>query len=65
MWEKSYELFSRIIAAVHETTESELESTLGKFLVGVAGGCSSDFKRKAERSVATDYSVINKNKKCT
>ena len=63
MSEKSYEQFRRIIAAISETTESELESTLGNVLVGVAGGCSSDCKRKAERSVATDYSAIAKNEK--
>ena len=49
MSEKSYELLCKMVSAVPEKTEKELESILGKKFMGFASGNFSDLKDKSRK----------------
>ena len=62
MSEKSYDLLCKMFSAVPERTKEELESILGKKLMGYVSGNFSDFERQKQRgSTVTDYNTVDEN----
>ena len=62
MSEKSYELLCKMFSAVPERNKEELESILGKKIMGYVSGNFSDFERQKHRgSTVTDYSTVDEN----
>ena len=62
MSKKSYELLCKMFSAVPERTKKELESILGKKLMGYVSGNFSDFERQKQRgSTVTDYNTVDEN----
>ena len=62
MSEKAYELLCKKFSAVPERTKEELESILGRKLMGYASGNFSDFERhKQKGSTVTDYNAVDEN----
>ena len=62
MSEKSYELLCKIFSAVPERTKEELESILGRKIMGYASGNFSDFERQKQKgSTVTDYNAVDEN----
>ena len=62
MSENFYELLCKIFSAVPERTKEELESILGKKLMGYVSGNFSDFERQNQRgSTVTDYNTVDEN----
>ena len=60
MSEKSYDLLCKMFSTVPEKTKEELESILGKKLMGYASGNFSDFERqKPKGSPVTDYNAVD------
>ena len=62
MSEKAYELLCKMLSAVPEKTNEELESILGKKFMGYASGNFSDFERQKQKgSTVTDYNAVDEN----
>ena len=62
IFEKSYELLSKMFSEVPERTKEELESILGKKFMGYVSGNFSDFERQKQRgSTVTDYNTVDEN----
>ena len=60
MSENSYELQCKMFSAVPERTKEDLESILGKKLMGYVSGNFSDFERQKQRgSTVTDYNTVD------
>ena len=62
MSEKFYELLYKMFSAVPERIKEELESILGKKLMGYASGNFSDFERQKQKgSTVTEYNAVDEN----
>ena len=60
--EKSYELLCKLFSAVPERTKEELESIMGKKLMGYASGNFSDFERQKKKGLTvTYYNTVDEN----
>ena len=59
---KPYELWCKMFSAVPERTKEDLESILGKKLMGYASGNFGDFERQKQKgSTVTDYNAVYEN----
>ena len=59
---KSYKLLCKMVSAVPERTEKELELILGKKFMGFASGNFSDFERQKQKgSKVTDCNAVDEN----
>ena len=57
-----YQLLCKMFSAVPERTKKELESILGRKLIGYVSGKFSDFERQKQRgSTVTDYNTVDEN----
>ena len=60
--EKFYELLCKMFSAVAERTKEELESILGRKIMGYVSGNFSDFERQKQRgSTVTEYNTVDEN----
>ena len=62
MSERSYELLCKTFSAVPERTKEELESKLGRKVMGYASGNFSYFDRQKQKgSTVTNYKAVDEN----
>ena len=62
MSEKSYGLLCKMFSAVPKRAKEELESILGRKLMGYVSAIFSDFERQKQRgSTVTDYNTVDEN----